>query len=86
MTCACCSITAFNHGVRRSPMPPIPPGGKSRATSSLQRGRSSALMRQRLLDMPIKQFDLMVELAYQARSMVAELEGGARLPTPVGLF
>jgi len=38
-------------------------------------------LRQRLLDMPIKQFDLVVELAYQARSMVAELEGGVRLPT-----
>src|SRR5437763_15391959 len=40
-----------------------------------------AALRQRLLDMPIKQFDLVVELAYQARSMVAELEGEPRLPT-----
>src|SRR3989440_174095 len=40
-----------------------------------------ASLRQRLLDMPIKQFDLIVELAHQARSMVAELECEPRLPT-----
>jgi hypothetical protein len=40
-----------------------------------------ASLRKLLLDMPIKQFDLIVELAYQARSIVAELEGGTRLPT-----
>ncbi len=45
-----------------------------------------ASLRQRLLDMPIKQFDLVVELAYQARSMVAELEGGVRLPTGLALL
>lgn len=45
-----------------------------------------ASLRQRLLDMPIKQFDLVVELAYQARSMVAELEGGACLPTGPALL
>jgi hypothetical protein len=43
-------------------------------------------LRQRLLDMPIKQFDLVVELAYQARSMVAELECGVRLPTGPALL
>src|SRR2546421_3539057 len=40
-----------------------------------------ASLRQRLLDMPIKQFELVVELAYQGRLVVAELEGGPRLPT-----
>ncbi len=40
-----------------------------------------AALRQRLLDMPVKQFDLVIELAYQARSMVAELEGEPCLPT-----
>ena len=45
-----------------------------------------ASLRKLLLDMPIKQFDLVVELAYQARSMVAELEGGARLPTGPALL
>src|SRR5438874_230458 len=40
-----------------------------------------ASLRQRLLDMPIKQFDLVLELAYQARSMVAELEGTPYPPT-----
>jgi hypothetical protein len=38
-------------------------------------------LRQRLLGMPIKQFDLVVELAYQALSFDAELRGNAHLPT-----
>src|SRR5947209_7176065 len=45
-----------------------------------------ASLRQRLLDMPIKQFDLIVELAYQARSMVAELECEPRLPVGQALL
>jgi hypothetical protein len=45
-----------------------------------------ASLRQRLLDMPIKQFGLVVELAYQARSMVAELEGEPHLPTGLALL
>lgn len=40
-----------------------------------------ASLRQRLLDLPVKQFDLIVEMAYQARSALAELVGGPRLPT-----
>lgn len=40
-----------------------------------------ASLRRRLLDMPFKQFGLVVELAYQARSMVAGLEGEPPLPT-----
>ncbi|HZU03603.1 MAG TPA: hypothetical protein VFA10_28315 [Ktedonobacteraceae bacterium] len=40
-----------------------------------------AALRQHLLDMSIKQFDLVIELAYQARSMMAELEGEPHLPT-----
>src|SRR5215472_12049682 len=43
-------------------------------------------LRKRLLDMSVKQFDLVVELAYQARSEVVRLEGGAPLLTgPAGL-
>jgi hypothetical protein len=45
-----------------------------------------ASLRQRLLDMPVKQFGLVVELAYQARSMVAELEGEPHLPTGQALL
>ncbi len=45
-----------------------------------------ASLRQRLLDMSIKQFGLVVELAYQARSMVAELEGEPHLPTGLALL
>ena len=88
MTCACCSITAFNHGVRRSPMPPIwwEVEGYLEPSEGTFFCADVASLRQRLLDMPIKQFDLVVELAYQARSMVAELEGGARLPTGPALL
>jgi hypothetical protein len=45
-----------------------------------------ASLRKLLLDMPIKQFDLVVELAYQARSMAAELEGEPHLPTGPALL
>ena len=45
-----------------------------------------ASLRQRLLDMPIKQFGLVVELAYQARSIVGELEGEPQLPTGPALL
>jgi hypothetical protein len=45
-----------------------------------------ASLRKRLLDMPIKQFGLVVELPYQARSMVAELEGEPHLPTGPALL
>src|SRR2546421_988294 len=45
-----------------------------------------ASLRWRLLDMPVKQFGLVVELAYQARSMVAELEGEPHLPTGQALL
>jgi hypothetical protein len=45
-----------------------------------------ASLRQRLLDMSIKQFGLVVELAYQARSIAAELEGEPRLPTGPALL
>ena len=43
-------------------------------------------LRQRLLDMSIKQFDLVVELAYQACSLVAEMEGEPHLPTGQALL
>jgi len=45
-----------------------------------------ASLRQRLLDMPVKQFGFVVELAYQARSLVAELEGEPCLPTGQALL
>lgn len=45
-----------------------------------------ASLRQRLLDMPLKQFDLVVELAYQARARGAELEGKPPLPTGPALL
>jgi hypothetical protein len=45
-----------------------------------------ASLRKRLLDMSIKQFGLVVELAYQARSMVAELKGEPHLPTGPALL
>jgi hypothetical protein len=38
-------------------------------------------LRQRLLDLPIKQFDQIVEMAYQARTALAEVMGGPSLPT-----
>lgn len=40
-----------------------------------------ASLRQHLLDMPIKQFDHVIELAYQARATLADMIGGSRLPT-----
>jgi hypothetical protein len=40
-----------------------------------------ASLRQRLLDLPIKQFDILIEMAYQTRAALAELMGGSRLPT-----
>lgn len=45
-----------------------------------------ASLRQRLLDLPLKQFDLLVELAYQTRAREAELAGEPHPPTgPAGL-
>ncbi len=38
-------------------------------------------LRQRLLDMPMKQFDLLIEMARQAHTVLAELMGSSRLPT-----
>src|SRR5260370_40427457 len=43
-------------------------------------------LRQHLLDIPINNFDLFLELAYQALSMVASLEGVVRLPTGPALL
>jgi hypothetical protein len=43
-------------------------------------------LRQRLLDLSIKQFGFVVELAYQARSLALELEGEPRLPTGPALL
>lgn len=40
-----------------------------------------ASLRQRLLDLPIEQFDLIVEMAYQARTALDELIGAPPLPT-----
>ena len=40
-----------------------------------------ASLRQRLQDLSIKQFDLIVEMAYQARTVLAEVMGGSSLPT-----
>lgn len=46
----------------------------------------AASLRKRLLEMPLKQFDLVVELAYQARSREAEQAGEPHPPTgPAGL-
>lgn len=45
-----------------------------------------ASLRKRLLEVPIEQFGLVVELAYQARSKVAELEGEQHLPTGPALL
>jgi len=45
-----------------------------------------ASLRKRLPDMPLEQFGLVVELVYQARSMVAELEGEPQLPTGPALL